>query len=39
LPLPGFPESSGQLLPDARHDGFYYALLQAPSASAGDRNG
>jgi 16S rRNA (cytosine967-C5)-methyltransferase len=33
LPLPDFPESSGQLLPDARHDGFFYALLQAPPAS------
>jgi 16S rRNA (cytosine967-C5)-methyltransferase len=30
-PLPSpefFPEHAGQILPDARHDGFYYALLQ-----------
>ena len=36
LPLRDFPEPSGQLLPDARHDGFFYALLQAPPASSGD---
>ncbi len=31
LPLPPsefVPEHAGQILPDARHDGFYYALLQ-----------
>jgi 16S rRNA (cytosine967-C5)-methyltransferase len=37
LPLPGFPGDSGQLLPDARHDGFYYALLQAPAGAAAGR--
>ena len=29
LPQPEFaPEHAGQILPDARHDGFYYALLR-----------
>jgi 16S rRNA (cytosine967-C5)-methyltransferase len=36
LPLRDFPEPSGQLLPDARHDGFFYALLQAPPAGSGE---
>lgn len=27
LELPGFPAPDGQLLPDAHHDGFFYALL------------
>lgn len=34
LALPGLPASSGQLLPDARHDGFFYALLQKRPAAA-----
>ena len=36
LPLRDFPQPSGQLLPDAGHDGFFYALLQARPAGAGD---
>jgi 16S rRNA (cytosine967-C5)-methyltransferase len=36
LPLRDFPEPSGQLLPDARHDGFFYALLQARPMSSGE---
>jgi 16S rRNA (cytosine967-C5)-methyltransferase len=36
LPLRDFPEPSGQLLPAARHDGFFYALLQARPAGAGE---
>jgi hypothetical protein len=30
----GYPEPAGQLLPDAAHDGFYYALLQKRPAPA-----
>jgi 16S rRNA (cytosine967-C5)-methyltransferase len=40
LPLPGFPAATGQLLPEERHDGFFYALLgkraAAAAISAGD---
>ncbi|HKO87059.1 MAG TPA: 16S rRNA (cytosine(967)-C(5))-methyltransferase RsmB [Burkholderiales bacterium] len=32
LPLPAFMPAEGQLLPDARHDGFFYALLQKQEA-------
>lgn len=28
LPLTGFPGTQGQLVPNADHDGFYYALLE-----------
>ncbi|MEO1766522.1 16S rRNA (cytosine(967)-C(5))-methyltransferase RsmB [Thiobacter aerophilum] len=31
-PLPGHPEGFVQLLPDADHDGFFYALLAKPGA-------
>jgi 16S rRNA (cytosine967-C5)-methyltransferase len=34
LPMHGYPEPAGQLLPDAAHDGFYYALLQKRPAPA-----
>ncbi len=27
LPTTGLPSADGRLLPDASHDGFYYALL------------
>jgi 16S rRNA (cytosine967-C5)-methyltransferase len=37
LPLHDFPEADGQLLPDAQHDGFYYALLQAGTGDAAAR--
>ena len=33
-PLTPFPNKTGQLLPDSRHDGFYYALLHKLPAAA-----
>jgi 16S rRNA (cytosine967-C5)-methyltransferase len=35
VPLIPFPHTMGQLLPDSRHDGFFYALLHKLPATAG----
>ena len=35
VPLTPFPHTMGQLLPDSRHDGFFYALLHKLPATAG----
>jgi len=35
VPLTLFPHTMGQLLPDSRHDGFFYALLHKLPATAG----
>jgi 16S rRNA (cytosine967-C5)-methyltransferase len=37
LTLELLPEPAGQLLPDPRHDGFYYALLHKRAADGGSR--